>query len=89
MKGHRMEMVSFSLLSTNAAAERAKTVSQRRLGFTVTIAMSLLLFMGSSKGKYLLVLGIGRLKKRERNVEIPLWGFFTEGNEVRGSLGEG
>ena len=28
MKGHRMEIFSFSLLSTKAAAERAKTVSQ-------------------------------------------------------------
>ena len=62
MKGDRMEIFSFSLLSTKAAAESDKTVSQRRLGFTVTTAMALLVFVGSSKSQWILVLGIGRLK---------------------------
>ena len=64
MKGHRMEIFSFSLLSTKAAAESDKTVSQQRLGFMVTTAMALLVFVGSSKVHWILFLLIGRLKVR-------------------------
>ena len=49
MKGHKIEMVSFSLLSTKAAAESDKTVSQRRLGFTVTMATSSFAVIGATR----------------------------------------